>query len=148
LTDIGTTQPLPGLLRWIQHGSRDRVALGVCAVVLIIAAAVGALPGQTDGMERTAIQVKTKPKLEPPYDEASSQYRNPISRYGPNVFEHRVGLLNARGAAHYSQPASRGDRHERPRRGGYALWRSGRWSSTCEFQQVGKCEFGGPELAR
>jgi hypothetical protein len=37
LTNIGTTQPLPGLLRSLQHGSRVWVALGLCAVVFILA---------------------------------------------------------------------------------------------------------------
>jgi hypothetical protein len=77
LTNIGTTQPLPGLLRWLQQGSRAWVALGVCGVVFIIATAVLAVPSRNDGTRRTAIQLKMEPKLQPRYDEASSQYRNP-----------------------------------------------------------------------
>jgi hypothetical protein len=40
LTNIGTTQPLPGPLRWLQQGSRPWVALGVCTVIVVIASVV------------------------------------------------------------------------------------------------------------
>jgi hypothetical protein len=93
LTNIGTAQPLPGVLRWLQRGSREWVALGACAVVLIVATVVSLLPGETSGTQASPIQARTKPKLQPRYDETSSQYRYPNARQNPGLFQHRLGLL-------------------------------------------------------
>jgi hypothetical protein len=80
LINLITTPPLPGWLRWLKPGWPQVIALVIFVAASIL---VEVLARRAD---------KTKPSVQPLYDENSTQYRQPRP---PNMFEHRVGLFNA-----------------------------------------------------
>jgi hypothetical protein len=90
LINLVTTPPLPGWLGWLKPGRPQVIALVVLVAASVL---IEVLARRTDKTDGTGMRVKTKPKLQPRYDEKSAQYRNPMPL--TNIFEHRVGLLNA-----------------------------------------------------